>query len=511
MEKKDTKQIKGSFKHTSPLELFLKIRREKLSGVLKIQQDKVKKLIYVLDGIPVQVLSNRKSETLGQILLKLGRIDEEQLENILKIHKQTGKKLGSIFIEKGIITKEELKSLLLKQNLLKLKEICLWKNGKFLFEVQPREKIKEQATITPIPLTEFILTGIRARASEQEIEELIEKIKNGELKISSRAREVLKEYGLLTKGIDSVLSSLEQNEDAIESIFEEYTPRTIESWLLLLSRLNLLEKGSGKKIIKTETHTNYEKFGKEEIDDPQLHKKYLEMKEKNYYEILGVDQSASRSDIKKAYFKLARELHPDRFFDPVKKKPKREAELIFALINEAYQTLYDPDKRKEYDEYLKTGKTREDQIKEAEQAIMAETEFEKGKVLLRSRNLKGAEECFRKAYELVKDPEFKAYYGWTIFVNRFRKKDPSWKEGLQLVEEATREKPDLASAHLFLGKIYEALNKNSEAYREFKKVLEIEPENMEAKREAVALERKLKDEKGGKDKGSLLGKFFGKE
>jgi curved DNA-binding protein len=65
----------------------------------------------------------------------------------------------------------------------------------------------------------------------------------------------------------------------------------------------------------------------------------------DYYKILGVDKNASPKDIKSAYRKLARKLHPD--LNPNDKDAKRK----FQEINEANEVLSDPEKRKKYDQY----------------------------------------------------------------------------------------------------------------------------------------------------------------
>lgn len=65
---------------------------------------------------------------------------------------------------------------------------------------------------------------------------------------------------------------------------------------------------------------------------------------KDYYEILGVPRTASEAEIKKAFRKLAREFHPDVA------KNKKHAEEKFKEVNEAYEVLGDPAKRKKYDE-----------------------------------------------------------------------------------------------------------------------------------------------------------------
>ena len=70
-------------------------------------------------------------------------------------------------------------------------------------------------------------------------------------------------------------------------------------------------------------------------------------KAKNYYEILGVDEKASAAEIKKSYRALARKYHPDR-------NPNQpEAEERFKAIQEAYDTLSDPQRRKEYNQFKK--------------------------------------------------------------------------------------------------------------------------------------------------------------
>lgn len=65
---------------------------------------------------------------------------------------------------------------------------------------------------------------------------------------------------------------------------------------------------------------------------------------KDYYKVLGVDKGASSAEIKKAFRKLARKLHPDVA------KDKTKANGLFSEINEANEVLSDPDKRRKYDE-----------------------------------------------------------------------------------------------------------------------------------------------------------------
>jgi len=81
----------------------------------------------------------------------------------------------------------------------------------------------------------------------------------------------------------------------------------------------------------------------------------------DYYKILGVPNTATQDEIKKAYRKLARKMHPD--LNPNDK----EAHKKFQQINEANEVLSDPEKRKKYDQYGKDWKHAE-QFEQARQS-----------------------------------------------------------------------------------------------------------------------------------------------
>ena len=66
---------------------------------------------------------------------------------------------------------------------------------------------------------------------------------------------------------------------------------------------------------------------------------------KDYYKILGVDRSASQKDIKSAYRKLTKKYHPDL------NHGDKDAELKYRDVNEAYEVLSNPQKRKMYDQF----------------------------------------------------------------------------------------------------------------------------------------------------------------
>ena len=85
------------------------------------------------------------------------------------------------------------------------------------------------------------------------------------------------------------------------------------------------------------------------------------MSEVNFYKILGVAKDATKDQIKKAYYRVSKQVHPDikgaRYED------------VFIQVNEAYQTLIDNNKRRLYDKYGYTGSSEVELQSEAYQQL----------------------------------------------------------------------------------------------------------------------------------------------
>jgi curved DNA-binding protein CbpA len=214
---------------------------------------------------------------------------------------------------------------------------------------------------------------------------------------------------------------------------------------------------------------------------------------RDFYDVLGLAKTASADEIRKAYLKLARERHPDRFRDPVEKERAQE---FFKDLTEAFNTLGNDRTRRAYD---------------ASQAAPAPTSpadlgkkaFEDAQRLAQQGAVPEAIEHLRAAlYHLPDDARVHAALGRALL----RTKDGA-RDGVLELEKAVQIQPraewqaEIASALLGQG-----LRLRARKYAEA--ALKLAPESAEVRR--VATEAGLFDDAGSgpPDDGAQGGGFL---
>src|SRR4051812_3075511 len=172
----------------------------------------------------------------------------------------------------------------------------------------------------------------------------------------------------------------------------------------------------------------------------------------DYYELLGIAPTASAADVRQAYLKLARELHPDRFPDPVE---KATAQTRFTLVSEAFNTLNNERNRRDYDSNRNQPVMRTPQ----ETAQLA---FERGQQALDGKQYHDAVELFRTAVNHA--PEEPRYLAGLA---RALSKNPHWsREAIQTMEKAIQLAPRAAVLHAELAAMLAGQNLKLRARRE---------------------------------------------
>ncbi len=184
------------------------------------------------------------------------------------------------------------------------------------------------------------------------------------------------------------------------------------------------------------------------------------------FKLLGVKEDATISEIKKAYYRLAKKFHPDHL-------PSSDRNLYienFLNITWAYKILIDDEKRKEVIKLLKEGKLEKDIDKMRREA--RDRTLLEGINLLRKNNIR-AEKYLKMAYLMDKgNPICRSYYGLVLVLLG------KTTEGFELLNKSLSEVSDNIDILLNLAEAKIAVNKIREAKFFIKKAMKIEKKNV---------------------------------
>ncbi len=201
------------------------------------------------------------------------------------------------------------------------------------------------------------------------------------------------------------------------------------------------------------------------------------MGKKNYYDILGVRKDATLVEIKKAYYRLVKELHPD---GTVRKKVSKEDEARFVSITEAYQLLRDPNKRRVYDRELiieqEGGADPAAQRTQAPTNKTAEVYFKNAVFRYKKGEIKQALSLFEAALHLDRDnPRYLSYYGLCLSCNA-----STIHKAREYCEKAIEMEFYQPSYYTNLGIVYYNARLYSRAKKQFEFALKWDPDNIRA-------------------------------
>ncbi len=145
-----------------------------------------KKIVYLRDGHPVYVKSNRQAECLGEVLVREGVITRGQCDESLRRMKQQARQQGAILLELGAIDSRGLVLGLETQLRAKLLEIFTWQRGDYFFRGAPDIPIDEiRLDWTP---AEVIAHGVRRAYDEPRLEAALEPYLNYPLALTLHPR-----------------------------------------------------------------------------------------------------------------------------------------------------------------------------------------------------------------------------------------------------------------------------------------------------------------------------------
>ena len=484
--------------HPVPVLLnYLYDQRE--TGRLVMVQEGVNKTIYIIEGKPVNVDSSLRDETLGRYLVKLGKISEEAYQKSLELMMNEGIQQGAALVKLGLLGPKELYRVVKDQSIQKLLTAFSFREGQYRF-------YQETAFVEKIYRFEFpfqlaLKQGVYQYFPETCLEQELAKAGSEPIALLPGFQGRLAVFELDEQEKDFVpLIDGYKNREALAGLESEYPFARRLLYLFLLCGIagpgqkladSLRAVGAGEK-----TEARVEMFmpteGSPEVTEepePEVQIKdspdkilefYIQLKSRNYLELLGLKPDTDDEQVENAYHELLREFGRDRF--PSRMEPEIEAKLeeINTDIIKAYEALRSQERRARY---LAGLKAKEEKPR-PQTYLHAENFLQEGMKYVRNRDYVNAQKMFEKAVELSpNEPEYYAYLGWTIYCNPELDREEKTQKAKDKISQAIKMNPNMDSGHVFLGKILKEQGDEQAAVREFKLAVKCNPNCREALRE----------------------------
>jgi tetratricopeptide (TPR) repeat protein len=470
-------EFKGSLCEHPLAELLIETTEASLTGSFRVSNGDQKMIIYLNQGEVVFAVSNMREHRLYSVALTEGLLSDEQVRSVSNVANDM--ELSDYLVENNFATQKDIHALTTKQINAILDHCLGWVDGEWAFNslariktginysvdlngllVEFARKLKPDFAVSRIK-ADAELFGIKSDSpfhiNLQSHEAFVlsrfesEFVTVGDLDIVSGlpadvTRQVLYILWLggflFRKNWDSVLS-----EERIASMLDAKLKLVVET-KSNEPVMTPVETTPAPELSDDEAKAIKEEL--QEIDEEQALYAYLERVESaiTLYETIGVERDAEKSQIKQAYFALAKKYHPDLFYKNADLHLRMQ--VAFTNLAQAYETLKERESRELYDFKMRKELA---EIAERQKAGISETEASLNK------QAEKAAENFQWGMNLLEEDEA--------------------REALQFFARAIHFDPNTAKYHAYYGKALSADNKSfHKAEGEIQNALRIEPENL---------------------------------
>jgi curved DNA-binding protein CbpA len=492
-------EVGGTIGFLSLAEVLKDLFQRRATGELVLADGDTVKKIFFKNGLIIYATSNRKEDRLGDVLLHNGLISKAQFDESGRQVQATGKKQGTLLVQMEAISAKDL----FRGLNLQVKAIVLslfgWDGGTWSFsDVLPPQEEIVALRILPAPL---IVEGVLKRASETDSLRSLWDPETLTLRLHPDPPWVLEDLRIPPVA-KNLLDCVER--DVPWKELPAATSMSKENVAALLYALSVFELIATVQPEAAPAPPEKEAPPAEPEDALPLPEKIRALHEKirslNLYQVLRLEPGANTDSVKESYLTLAKEYHPDRFFDSRYESLKGEITSIFMKVNEAYNVLSDTRKRSEYDrKEIHLQVDRQEKGEPKSDSRVAQQQFRKGMETLKVGDAWTAVESFRWAVQL--SPRNALYHSWlgaalTTTRKRLHEAEEHCKTAIAL---------DYSNPlfYLHLGRVYKTGKLPQKARKQFETALKLDPGFRQASDE-------IKDLGSGPGDTGFMGKILGK-
>ena len=503
MTVKSSLELKGIIRAYPTAEILLEIAQAELSGSLRVEMGEQKAVIYFVDGVSVYAVSNEKRFRLFKALLDQGLIDKEyvaQNKNLV-----SDLLLAEKIVADGRLSNEDLKRIISRLCQSVVSSVLTWSDGEWTFSPHTRLKSGVGYEVDLWKLLMSYARDLAADVSASRLSNLNEWFSRSEKDHQNDG--LGREEIFILSRLDTTPVTLGQAIAVISDIDLEplkslytlwlggYLTRTgctvafSEERLAYLKSANLELKKQAKVLNQQARTVHDRKVEKQddieqaETDAPFDLEEALSRIEsaQNSYQVLGITQSAKMDMIRKAYYRLAKMLHPDRYRregDEI----LRRVEKAFTELAQAHESIKTPEARNSYDARMRQAESEkpvaENTAEGGTQGDRAAGDFERGFALQLEGEFEAAVPYLaRAAYFEPKNARYRAYFGKALSADEGQRHKAE-KE----LATAVQLEPGNATYRIMLAEFFIKNRLLKRAEGELNRLLEMSPGNKDALR-----------------------------
>ncbi len=474
--------LAGNIKDVSLVKILVYLNRNRKTGTLSLNTPVFVKKIYINMGDAVFASSTYEDDRLGEMLLKANKITVEQYDRSVEILKSSRKRQGAILVELGYITPKDLFWGVKYQ----VKEIIhsMFRITSAVYEFKEGDIPTQEVITLKMSMGNLIYEGIKKIENWTGIRNEMPDT-NSFLRLSNDPLSLFQDIELSMQ--DKAILSTVNGRRSIKEIIESSGMGSFDALKILyvLWSLGIIEQTSAPAPgDKTEEKVKEEREEVVSLDDilqplaaeeesflRRVDAIYPRLNGMRLHELLEVDKESDGETIRKNYYRLSKEFHPDRYLTSADASIKKKLAVVFDAVTDAYNTLKEEKKRKNYFRSLGiSGKT------ENVEGVGAEVEFGIGVDEFKKRNFSRAVEHFKRAAGII--PKSARY--WSHLSLAYSKMPDKMKEAEEALMTAIKIEPLNADHYANLGLIYMKAGMKKKARSSFEKALGIDVRNEKA-------------------------------
>jgi tetratricopeptide (TPR) repeat protein len=461
--------LKGNIKNTSLIKILVYLNRSRKTGTLVVITPAFTKKAYLSKGDVIFSSSTFEDDRLGEMLIKAEKITMEQYDKSVEILKKKGKRLGAILVELGYITPKDLFWGVKYQ----VKEIIY---SLFLLEDADYEFIEgdmpsDEIITLKMSMGNLIYDGVKRIDNWTRIRNEMP-VADNVLKLSSDPATLFQDIELGTQ--DRKMLSIIDGKKTIKEIIENSWIGSFEGMKILyaLWAIGVIEEK--KMAFEPEEMISLDDILQPVSEDEDAFRRkvdevYATLDTVSADELLEVNENDDEETIKKNYYRLTREFHPDRYFSSADPAIKDKLTSIFDALTRAFSMLRDSSDFKVKMSGHNTG---------AQASDVAEERFKRGIELFKKGDYVLSVESFRSATEL--NPDNAKY--WSYLSLALSKIPNGTIDAAKALLAAIQLEPKNADHYANLGMVYLREGLKKKANEQFQNALKFDPGNMKAKK-----------------------------